>query len=95
MTPYTLHVVPVCYYAMLDGILDFEETAKLLCAPTNEDVSFQGTCHDSDVFGPPYAELADRVRKTIHGLDDDIQRREEAFWVILTSEACLDGPRAL
>lgn len=92
ITPYTLHIVPVSYYAMLDRILDFEKTAKLLCAPTNEDVSFQGTCHNSDVFRSSDAVLLDRIRKTIHELGDDIQRWEEAFWVILASKACLDGP---
>ena len=51
MMPDFLHVVPIADNTVLDGCLNFEDTALLLCLLTNIDLFLVETDHDAWNFG--------------------------------------------
>lgn len=56
--PYPFHVIPVCDYAVLQRVVDFEQPPILLRLWADEHVTFQRTCHCPHMFWP-----ADKGRK--------------------------------
>lgn len=87
--PYAFHIIPVCYNAMLHRILDLEEAAEFLCFTTDEDVSFEGTRHDTNVFWA--ADTADNMGK----ISGALAIWEEDGRTALTVETHKDGKKHL
>lgn len=44
VVPYQLHIIPICDDAMLQGVLDLQQSSQLLCSFSNECVAFQRSC---------------------------------------------------
>lgn len=52
--PYSLHVVPVCDYAVLQWVIDLEQAPILLCLWPYEYISLQRSCHCPHMLWSPH-----------------------------------------